>query len=396
MTYTLTFRDANETSPLYLFIRDGKNREKIPLGIREDPNTYDRDEQRFLKTNHNYRSLNAKLAFIEEMCDGIVDEFHEKGGGFDKFRKRVIEEIEPIVGACVRREDEGKFLPFFRRWALTDNTIRTFNRQRKSSYKLFVEFCGKADPMFDDVTYALSEDYIEWMAKRGLAANTRGTHVRNLKAAMNEAYKRELHENTQFRRFRKESEDPEDVYLSTEEVDRIASLKLEGMMDKARDLFLIGCHTGLRISDYSRITTDDIHDGVLHLMNVKTRKKSITVDIPVHPRVMGVLKKYGGRAPKLAEQHVNALIKVVCSMAGINERMTLLHKGHLQTDYKYNFVTSHTARRSGLTNLYKAGVSTYRCMLISGHTSEKTFFKYIKITAKENAEDLKDCSFFKE
>jgi integrase len=83
-------------------------------------------------------------------------------------------------------------------------------------------------------------------------------------------------------------------------------------------------------------------------------------------------------------------------MAGINEKLTLLHKGHLMTDRKCNFVTSHTARRSGLTNLYKAGVSTYRCMLISGHTSEKTFFKYIKITAKENAEDLKECAFFKE
>lgn len=66
------------------------------------------------------------------------------------------------------------------------------------------------------------------------------------------------------------------------------------------------------------------------------------------------------------------------------------------TDRKCIFVTSHTARRSGLTNLYKAGVSTYRCMLISGHTSEKTFFKYIKITAKENAEDLKACSFFRD
>lgn len=396
MTYIFSFRDAHETSTLYLLIRAGKSREKIPLGIREDPATYDRDEQRFLKTNKDYRRLNAILAYIETVCNGIIDEMKEKNYGFDRFRRRVIDEIEPIVGSCVRKENDGKFLPFFRRWALTDNTIRTFNRQRKSSYKLFEEFCGKSDPMFDDITYALSEDYIEWMAKRGLAANTRGTHIRNVKAAMSEAYKRELHDNTQFRRFRKESEDPEDVYLTTEEVDRIAALDLTGMMDKARDLFLIGCHTGLRISDYARLSTDDIHDGIIHLMNVKTRKKSITVDIPAHPRVLAILKKYGGRAPKLAEQHVNALIKIVCSLAGINERLTLLHKGHLQTDRKCNFVTSHTARRTGLTNLYKAGVSTYRCMLISGHTSEKTFFKYIKITARENAEDLKNCSFFRE
>lgn len=396
MTFNFAFQSKDSKSTLYLLIRDGERREKLPLGIRENPATFDKELHRFLRTNPNYRKLNSKLAFIETTCEGVLEEVKDSRNHFAKFRKRIIAEIEPVVGPCYGPIVDDKFLPYFRRWVKTDNTIRTYNRQRLYSYRLFEQFCGTFSPTFDEMTYALIEDYIEWMAERGLAANTRGGQIRNIKAAMNEAYKRELHENTQFQRFRKESEDPEDVYLTTEEVDRIAALELDGMMDKARDLFLLGCHTGLRISDYSRITEDDIHDGVIHLMNEKTRKHSITVDIPAHPRVLAILAKHGGRAPKLAEQHVNALIKPICKMAGIDEKLTLLHKGHLTTDYKYNFVTSHTARRSGLTNLYKAGVSTYRCMLISGHTSEKTFFKYIKITAKENAEDLKACSFFRD
>jgi integrase len=62
---------------------------------------------------------------------------------------------------------------------------------------------------------------------------------------------------------------------------------------------------------------------------------------------------------------------------------------------KYALVSSHTARRTGATNMYLAGVQTFRIMLITGHTTEQSFFKYIRIEREENARVLSEHPFFK-
>ena len=61
---------------------------------------------------------------------------------------------------------------------------------------------------------------------------------------------------------------------------------------------------------------------------------------------------------------------------------------------KCDLVSTHVARRSFATNAYKAGVPTIAIMKITGHKKESTFLKYIKISAEENAELLKDHPFF--
>ena len=61
---------------------------------------------------------------------------------------------------------------------------------------------------------------------------------------------------------------------------------------------------------------------------------------------------------------------------------------------KYEMITTHTARRSAATNMFKAGISAISIMKITGHTTEKAFMKYIKITAEENAELMAKSKFF--
>ena len=57
---------------------------------------------------------------------------------------------------------------------------------------------------------------------------------------------------------------------------------------------------------------------------------------------------------------------------------------------KYEFVSSHTARRSFATNEYMAkGLNVRDIMAITGHKTEKSFYKYIRQTPKENAERVK-------
>ena len=57
---------------------------------------------------------------------------------------------------------------------------------------------------------------------------------------------------------------------------------------------------------------------------------------------------------------------------------------------KYEFVSSHTARRSFATNEYMLGdLNVQQIMSITGHTTERSFYKYIRQTPKENAERIR-------
>ena len=57
---------------------------------------------------------------------------------------------------------------------------------------------------------------------------------------------------------------------------------------------------------------------------------------------------------------------------------------------KYEWITSHTARRSFCTNEFLAGTPVKLIMKISGHKKETRFYKYIRITAEEAAQKMKE------
>lgn len=62
---------------------------------------------------------------------------------------------------------------------------------------------------------------------------------------------------------------------------------------------------------------------------------------------------------------------------------------------KWEIVSTHTARRTEATRLYLSGVLMRQCIMLTGHTAEENFRKYIRITKEENARMLDDNPFFK-
>ena len=57
--------------------------------------------------------------------------------------------------------------------------------------------------------------------------------------------------------------------------------------------------------------------------------------------------------------------------------------------HKWELVSSHTGRRSGITNLYKTGLLDSReIMSISGHKNEAVYKEYIKISVSEQADRI--------
>ena len=110
-------------------------------------------------------------------------------------------------------------------------------------------------------------------------------------------------------------------------------------------------------------------------------------------------QRHNGIPPKkIAEAILNDYIKQVGQMLEWGELVKCEYtKGGVEKTEmlpKYDLIQSHTARRSFCTNKYKAGMSVYDIMLFSGHTTEKEFYKYIRIKDEERASHIVKTGFF--
>ena len=162
-----------------------------------------------------------------------------------------------------------------------------------------------------------------------------------------------------------------------------------------RDRFIIGAFTGLRVSDYGRLSEANIGADTIR---IKTTKTGAVVVVPIHPWVRNILQSGFDASIHISDQKMNKHLKEIAKMAGIDEEITLNKnvggKNEQRTFRKYELVCTHTARRSFATNAYKAGVPTIAIMKITGHTKESTFLRYIKVSAEENAEMLRKHNFW--
>lgn len=163
--------------------------------------------------------------------------------------------------------------------------------------------------------------------------------------------------------------------------------------ERARDLFLIGCYTAQRFSDYSRYRPEHIKttSNGTKVIDIVTKKTKQRVIIPfLFPELDILLKKYNYKSPKTYEQDLNEQIKEVGKMANLTEDIIITERmgGKIEEKIyiKNELIKTHTARRSGATNLFKMGYAPLEIMKITGHTSEAIFMKYIKVTKEENAE----------
>ena len=281
------------------------------------------------------------------------------------------------------------------------NTIKGYITT-KNKLKAFNDEVYKID--FDTITLEWYYDFNDWCNIKGYKMNTTGMFIKTLKTFMNSAVDKELTNNLAFRskKFSVYREETDSIYLNEKELKEFWHLDLSNTPRKeiARDLFLLGAYTGLRVSDFNNINKDSIKvENGVKMLKLKTEKTGKVVAIPMHPVVNAILNKNNGQPPqRIPDQHINELIKEVAKTLELNERVELNYNrsGHMVTEFKFKheLVTNHTARRSFCTNAYLSNMNTDDIMALSGHTTYKNFRKYIKVSAEETAIRMSEHSFF--
>lgn len=287
---------------------------------------------------------------------------------------------------------------------INKNTIKKY-KSLLTRLKEFAKEKRKNKLNFDDINLDFYNDFLEFLQKeKGNAPNTCGKYIANIKKFLNMATEEGINTKLDFqsKRFAKPTEITEKIYLTETELRKLYDLDLTDnkRLENVRDLFLIGCYTALRYSDYTNIKPENIYTtdkGTF--INMKTQKTGKNVIIPLHSIVKNILDKYGNKLPRsISNQKTNDYLKELGELAGINEQVSISkNKGGVRVDTnkpKYELITTHTARRSGATNMYLGGIQVQSIMKITGHTTEKAFMSYLRFTEEDNANILLDSNFF--
>lgn len=269
---------------------------------------------------------------------------------------------------------------------------------------------------FEDINIDFYNDFQFWFYRQGYADNYFGSVIKFVKQAYIEARlvdKLHSFHDIEHKDFVTVNVDSDNIYLTEDELQRIFDLQITPKLIQeeypdlsprrsqqkyesliiVRDRFLLGAYTGLRVSDFSRISEMNIGEYI----RITTDKGKSNVVIPLHPIVKAITSRFDPNIT-VSEQKMNKHIKEIARLAGLTEKVLLSKHiaGGIQQQYieKCDAITTHTARRSFATNAYKAGVPTISIMKITGHKKESNFMKYIKVSAEENAGMLKEHPFF--
>lgn len=382
-------------SLIYLFFSFDGKRLKYSTGEIINTNSWNPENQRAKKSVTGYSELNDYLDKIEDAIKKIYRNL--------KTENLII--TPEILREKLNASSSNKIVSKHTLFSFADEYIKSIKSLRKSSsivvynnvlktLKEYKQFSQKRID-FDTINLDFYNDYSDYLTtQKKFKTNTIGKHIKTLKTFLNEATERRLNTKLDYqsKRFKVVQEDIDSIYLSEAEIDTLYKLKLSKKknLEKVRDLFIVGCLTGLRFSDFTQLSPDNIVNGKI---KIRTQKTNSTVVIPVHSRVNEILEKYDNALPEaFSNQKMNEYLKEIGWEADINDKVQKIEykdgKREVTFVKKYLLITTHTARRSFATNLFKAGFPAIAIMKITGHKTDKAFMKYIKITSEQNAEML--------
>lgn len=404
VTFFLKDKNSKEETLVYLVFQFNRKVLKYSFGEKIKPKFWNEKTYRAKVT----RQFPGHVEFnnLLDSLDSCVN---------DTYRNLVSNSVEPTIEKIkaglkvfLKKDTNEDHIPlndFIESYIKTSSYKYNTIKQYKTAFKQLKEYQidRKVSIDFGDVNLDFYNDFNKYLIERNYSLNSIGTILKNIKVFMNEAVERGLTKNLDFRnkRFKTFSENTEGIYLSIADLNKIAKLDLADnpRLDKVRDLFLIGCYTGLRFSDLTKLKEENfIQNG--SQAKIKTEKTGQIVVIPLNSIVREILNKYDGVPPNaISNQKMNAYLKEIGILAEIDEEFlfTLTKGGKNQSKSfkKYELITVHTARRSFATNAFLNNVPSISIMKITGHRTENAFMKYIKISQEDNANKLIEHPFFK-
>ena len=406
--YNLNLREPKGTNKtaIYLFIRyNNQTPLRFNTGKSITPGNWNPSTQRARETSQfeQHPEFNERLKQILSIAEAVFCKFQNQNDGSapSKDQLKTLLHIG-ISDVIVEKKDLFTFIDRYinQPTGKTEKTLQ-WHRLTLKRLKEFSKVKGvRVD--FDTIDLDFYYKFTDYLTvDLDHCMNTVAKHIQNLKAFLNVATAQGVNSNMAYQSdyFKKETEKSDNIALNVKEINEMYALDLSDnpRLERVRDLFVVGCWTGLRFSDFNNIKSENIQGEFIRIRSFKSKE---IVVIPIHKQVREIMKKYEGQypnslPPSISNAKLNKYIKEVgklCTKTLHSKVFKSKTKGGLVITVaylKYELIASHTCRRSFATNLYRAGVPTLTIMAITGHKTEKAFLTYIKIDADEHAEMLR-------
>lgn len=233
------------------------------------------------------------------------------------------------------------------------------------------------DVAIDDFKFSNLMDFEHFLrTDKGIANNAAVKYVKYFRTVIGFALNTEMIDKDPYVKYNGKIRDVKRGYLSKDELNVLeAKVFSNPRLDMVKDIFVFCCYTGLAYVDIKMLTIDQISMGIdgEQWINTSRKKTGNDVNVPLLPAALRIIKKYNGHPvreidkkvlPVLSNQKMNAYLKEIGDICGINKTLT-----------------THLARHTFATTItLTMGISMESVSKMLGHSDIRTTQIYAKVT----------------
>lgn len=369
--------DKNGKSPITMTIGANGERAEFQTGKKIEPENWDNGKQQVKGKTTEAKLLNTYLSQLRNKVYLKEIELMQRGFLITArlLRDAVVDKVE----------------------ALNEKTLfQVFSEHNEEQGKMIGKGISKSTHWLSEYTYRLLKEHVEQKYKRsdlylrelnigfiqafhtflrtdkGMAQNSSTKHLKLLKKIINVAVANSYMTFNPFMTYKVEREPVEIDFLDEEELRRIINFDTPlPRLERAKDMFLFGCFTGLSYIDIKTLAPEHFErDGAGRIWIKKRRVKTgVLSRIPLLPIAKMILDKYRGGEKLLPIQDpadVNKYLKDIAILCNINKRITF-----------------HTSRHTFASTVTLANnISLEIVSKMLGHTNTRMTTHYAKLVDK--------------
>ena len=423
-------KQEDETLIYYITRINGKMF-KYSTGLKVEPKHWDFVKKRFTKSVAHYSTKNLKLKNIEAEVTSQLWEYSKSGGQPDLEELRnILDEKLGKNPKSVQLKKAVETMTFEELWLnewipqLSVTSAESTINKKHYALNCLTAFSKetKYNLTFENINERFSIQFKKWALNQkkqnGLPRFNRDNSINKYLSITKEfakwAYKNGFTNDVSYSKI---SNCNETYYvpfaLENEDIKKLNSIDFKQVdltkydiqtnsidftikkLEEARDSFIFRCFCGIRFSDYKKLTSDKIINNRLTLV---TQKTGTTISLPLSSLAIEVLVRNNFNPPKMENQKENEVLKLLALIAGFTEKTTVTYKlgGVKKEEVKkrWELVTTHTARKTFITNCLRAGIEPYLVMEMVGIKKESTFKRYVQVSNNDMLDAVKKLDVY--
>lgn len=368
-----------EQDKIYLRITVARKKKELYTGRTTSPKGWDENREQTKKDQETNKAL-AQL----------------KAEAYD-YETQLEQNNKPVTAASIKQlltgdaEVKVRLLPYFRKFIerkleggeIKRATVGRYQNTCDHLENFIKEQFGGADLRVDQVDYNFIKEFDAFLLKHSagrtekktLDRNTVNRYMGHFRTLMKQAF-HEGHVSTYpFGNFKLKNTPRKVKFLDEDELMKLQEHDLGGneSLQRVRDIFLFSVYTGLRYSDAIQMRPQDIKkNGKGELFfTIQQAKTQEPLRVPLLPQAQAIVEKYqneqrqitGRILPQCSNPKVNAYLKVIADLVGIEKK-----------------ITHHVARHTCATFLLSQGQPMDVVKAWLGHSDVKTTQVYAHLT----------------